>query len=93
MKRFIASVVVLIAILAAAEVALNRTDGAAGAAPALAGAPASTDSLARGEYLTKAADCVACHTVPESGRRSDRSPKALMNRITPRAMAWASFWR
>lgn len=33
--------------------------------PAMAGAPASiTDPLARGEYLTRAADCAACHTVP-----------------------------
>src|ERR1700680_4416684 len=68
MKRFVVIVAVLIAILVAAEVALNRTDGAAGAAPAIAGAPASAEALARGEYLTKAADCVACHTVPESGR-------------------------
>jgi cytochrome c5 len=68
MKRSIAIVAVLIVILAAAEVALNRTDRAAGSAPAIAGAPASADALARGEYLTKAADCVACHTVPESGK-------------------------
>src|SRR5882757_357125 len=68
MKRFVVIVAVLIAILLVAEVALNRTDGAAGTAPAIAGAPASADALARGEYLTKAADCVACHTVPESGR-------------------------
>lgn len=33
--------------------------------PASAGAPASfTTQLARGEYLTRAADCAACHTVP-----------------------------
>jgi len=32
--------------------------------PAAAGAPASiTDSLVRGEYLARAADCIACHTV------------------------------
>jgi mono/diheme cytochrome c family protein len=68
MKRFLIIVVALIAILAVGYVAFNRTDGAAGAAPALAGAPASAQVLARGEYLTKAADCVACHTVPESGR-------------------------
>src|SRR3984885_75911 len=68
MKRIIMIVVVLIAILAAAEVVLNRTDGAAGAAPTIAGAPAAADALARGGYLTRAADCVACHTVPESGR-------------------------
>src|SRR5579859_2271109 len=68
MKRLIVATAVLIAILAAAEVGLNRTDGAAGAAPAIAGAPASADVLARGEYLTRAADCIACHTVRESGR-------------------------
>lgn len=33
--------------------------------PAAAGAPAAiTDPVARGEYLTRAADCAACHTVP-----------------------------
>src|SRR5580693_7983106 len=33
--------------------------------PAVAGAPASiTDPLMRGEYLARAADCIACHTVP-----------------------------
>jgi len=68
MKRFTVIVIVLIAILAAAEMAFNRTDRTAGAAPVIAGAPASADALARGAYLTKAADCVACHTVPESGR-------------------------
>ena len=32
--------------------------------PAVAGAPASiTDPLVRGEYLARAADCIACHTV------------------------------
>jgi mono/diheme cytochrome c family protein len=47
---------------------LNRLDPAAGAAPGLAGAPASADWLTRGEYLTKAADCIACHTVPDSDK-------------------------
>ncbi len=33
--------------------------------PAAAGAPASIrDPLLRGEYLVRAADCIACHTVP-----------------------------
>jgi mono/diheme cytochrome c family protein len=33
--------------------------------PAAAGAPAGiTDPLQRGEYLARAADCIACHTVP-----------------------------
>lgn len=34
----------------------------------LAGAPANADPVARGEYLTRAADCIACHTVPETGK-------------------------
>jgi mono/diheme cytochrome c family protein len=68
MKRFLIVVFVGVLIVAVAFVVLNRTDGAAGAAPAIAGAPASGEILARGEYLAKAADCVACHTVPESGR-------------------------
>ncbi|MBT2372707.1 c-type cytochrome [Pseudomonas fluorescens] len=41
-----------------------RPVGAEPAAP-IAGAPAQiTDPLARGEYLARAADCVACHTQP-----------------------------
>jgi mono/diheme cytochrome c family protein len=68
MKRFLTVVVCLMLIGAVAYVVLNRADDAAGTAPALAGAPASAEVLARGEYLTKAADCVACHTVPESGK-------------------------
>jgi hypothetical protein len=56
MKRLLVIVAVLILATAAAYVALNRVDGAAGTAPALAGAPSSADVLARGEYLTRAAD-------------------------------------
>ena len=67
MKRVV-TIIVLIATGAIAYVALNRTDGASGTAPAIAGAPVSADVLARGEYLTKAADCIACHTVPDSGK-------------------------
>jgi mono/diheme cytochrome c family protein len=68
MKRLLAAVLLLIVVAAVAYLILNRTDAAAGAAPALAGAPASADTLARGEYLTKAADCVACHTVAGSAK-------------------------
>jgi mono/diheme cytochrome c family protein len=68
LKRFLTIVSLLIVIVAVAYVTLNKTDGAAGTAPAIAGAPASAEVLARGEYLTKAADCIACHTVAESGR-------------------------
>jgi mono/diheme cytochrome c family protein len=68
MRRFLIAAVILMAIGAVAYVVLNRTDRSAGTAPVIAGAPASADVLARGEYLTKAADCVACHTVPQSNR-------------------------
>ena len=66
MKRLLGVAVVLLAIAAAAYVLLNRTDDSAGSAPLIAGAPAAADVLARGEYLTKAADCIACHTVADS---------------------------
>jgi mono/diheme cytochrome c family protein len=62
------AVLVVVGAGAGAYVFLNRTDRAEGDAPALAGAPATADVLARGAYLTKAADCIACHTVPESGK-------------------------
>ncbi len=68
MKRFVAIVIVLIAVLTVAEVALNRTDARRGLHRRSPARRRAADALARGEYLTKAADCVACHTVPESGK-------------------------
>src|SRR5277367_6839015 len=62
------ALVLLVAVAAVAYRVLNRTDAAAGAAPMLVGAPASADTVARGEYLAKAADCVACHTVAGSDK-------------------------
>jgi len=67
-KRLAAVIAFLVVIVAVAYVMLNRGDGSPGTAPVIAGAPAAASLLARGEYLTKAADCVACHTVPESGQ-------------------------
>jgi hypothetical protein len=46
----------------------RSADPSPGVAPAIAGAPANADPVARGECLAKAAGCVACHTVPGSGR-------------------------
>jgi mono/diheme cytochrome c family protein len=68
MKRFALVVVIVLLIGAGAYLYLNRSDSSPGSAPALAGAPSTADVLARGEYLTKAADCAACHTAPGSGR-------------------------
>jgi mono/diheme cytochrome c family protein len=67
-KRAIVALLALIVVFAVGYVWLNRADDSEGQAPALVGAPMNADVLARGEYLTKAADCVACHTAPEGGR-------------------------
>ncbi len=67
MRRLVWALLLLILLLVFAYVALNRSDTSAGTAPVIAGAPTAADVLARGEYLTKAADCVACHTVQGSG--------------------------
>jgi mono/diheme cytochrome c family protein len=68
MKRLLIVIVVLIIFGAVALALLSRTDRSAGIAPAIAGAPTSAAAVARGEYLIKAADCVACHTVGETGK-------------------------
>ena len=63
MKRLLMVIAALLVVGAVLYVFLNRSDGSEGQAPVLAGAPADAPLLVRGEYLTKAADCVACHTV------------------------------
>ena len=67
-RRIALSLVVLVALGTTAYFWLNRSDPSAGSAPPLAGAPTTTTTIARGEYLTRAADCIACHTVPGSGK-------------------------
>ncbi len=68
MKRLLIVIAILIVCGAAALALLSRTDPSPGVAAAIAGAPASAAAVARGEYLMKAADCVACHTVGETGK-------------------------
>ncbi|NID03571.1 cytochrome c [Luteibacter jiangsuensis] len=63
-KRVLIALPVVLVIGAGAYAWLNRTDPADGKAPSLAGAPPSSDPVARGEYLTRAADCIACHVTP-----------------------------
>jgi mono/diheme cytochrome c family protein len=65
-RRIVLSLVPLVVLGATAYVWLDRGDPSAGSAPPLAGVPANASAIARGEYLTRAADCVACHTVPGS---------------------------
>jgi mono/diheme cytochrome c family protein len=67
MKRFLQVLAVLLVVGAGLYVFLNRSDPSEGEAPVLAGAPADAALLVRGEYLTKAADCIACHTVAGKG--------------------------
>jgi mono/diheme cytochrome c family protein len=65
MKRVLFPILTLaLAACAGAYVFLNRPDASPGSAPVLHGAPPSAPQLARGEYLARAADCVACHTAP-----------------------------
>lgn len=67
--RRLAAVCVLLGATAALGYAfLNRVDPADGIAPDIAGAPKGADVLARGEYLARMADCVACHTVAGTGK-------------------------
>ncbi len=68
MKRLVIVIAALIVIGAIAVPVLNRADSGAGTAPMIAGAPADATVVARGEYLAKAADCIACHTVPGAGK-------------------------
>src|ERR1019366_4467484 len=66
MKRLLIAVVLVAVVGAAVYLMASRANPAAGAAPELAGPPAAAAARARGEYLTRAADCAACHTVPGS---------------------------
>jgi mono/diheme cytochrome c family protein len=68
MKRLLIVIVILLVFGAVALALLSRTDRSPGSAPAIAGAPASAAVVARGEYLIKAADCIACHTVGDTGK-------------------------
>lgn len=64
LKRLLLLLVVLLVLAGGAYLLLNRTDPSPGTAPPLAGAPTTATVLQRGEYLTRAADCVVCHTEP-----------------------------
>ncbi len=66
MRRLLIAAALLGVVVAAVYRMGSRTNQAPGAAPELAGAPAAAAVAARGEYLTKAAGCAACHTVPGS---------------------------
>jgi mono/diheme cytochrome c family protein len=68
MKRVLIILLVLVVIGAAVFFWRTRPDTADGTAPVIAGAPSNADPVARGAYLARAADCVACHTVAEGGK-------------------------
>ncbi|PZP36540.1 MAG: alcohol dehydrogenase [Roseateles depolymerans] len=66
-----------------------RTNPAPGQAPVLAGAPPGLSQVARGAYLARAADCVACHTTaggqPYAGGLAFKLPfgRLYSSNITP----------
>ncbi|MEO8937689.1 MAG: cytochrome c [Burkholderiaceae bacterium] len=68
MNRIVIVLIVVLLAGAGAYFYLNRPDPSNGQAPAIVGAPPAAEQIARGEYLTKAADCAACHTVAETGK-------------------------
>jgi mono/diheme cytochrome c family protein len=68
MRRLLVVLIALLVVGGIAVAFLDRTDRSAGSAPVIAGAPVSAALVARGEYLAKAADCIACHTEPGSGQ-------------------------
>lgn len=67
MKAFKRIIVVILVVVVAGAIAyfiLNRPDTDPGKAPALSGITQDTSLIERGRYLTRAADCEACHTTP-----------------------------
>ncbi len=63
MRSVISSALALLLVAAASYTVLTWPNNDAGIAPPLHGAPANASLVARGEYLARAADCAACHTV------------------------------
>jgi mono/diheme cytochrome c family protein len=63
MKRLTSALLVFIALGVAGFFWLTRSDPSTGSAPDIRGAPPGRDLVARGEYLARAADCIACHTI------------------------------
>ena len=106
-RRLIALVVIVIVVLAGLVVMRNvRDEGPSSADP---NGPSATrspaDVVARGEYLTRAGDCLACHTArggaPYAGGRGVETPFGTVYapNLTPDREtgigAWSSadFWR
>ena len=106
-RRLIALVVVAALLLIGLVYALNHRDEATDDAAAASGATAqpSADLVARGEYLTRAGDCLGCHTprgaAPYSGGRGIETPFGTVYapNLTPDRQtgigAWTAsdFWR
>lgn len=68
MKRIVIALVAFLVVGIGGYFYLNRPDSSPGNAPQLSGAPESNSQISRGEYLTKAADCIACHTTKDGGK-------------------------
>jgi mono/diheme cytochrome c family protein len=64
MKRILIVGLLCLVVGVAGYFYLTRSDSAPGTAPLLEGAAPGMPRIARGEYLARAADCIACHTAP-----------------------------
>jgi mono/diheme cytochrome c family protein len=62
MKRLCLAALVLLVLVGVWLAIATRENDAPGSAPTGVGEPSGATLLARGEYLTRAADCAACHT-------------------------------
>lgn len=77
---------------------LTRSDPSPGTAPVLHGVATATSQIARGEYLARAADCVACHTTaggkPFAGGLAFKLPFGTLysSNITPDRQTGIGNW-
>jgi mono/diheme cytochrome c family protein len=104
-KRLFALVLLVLLVLAGLVVALNLRDEGTDAAAASGATVFQAELIARGEYLTRAGDCLGCHTVrggaPYAGGRGIETPFGTVYapNLTPDSQTglgnWtaADFWR
>ena len=97
-RQLVAGVLTLFVIAAALYAWLTWPNNAEGSAPELNGVIRNASLIARGEYLARAADCAACHTVrggkPFAGGLAFTLPfgKLWSSNITPDAETGIGRW-
>ena len=99
-KRLVALALLTFVALAGVVAALNFRDESASDATAHPIAPTLSPaaSIARGEYLTRAGDCIGCHTaqggIPYAGGRGIETPfgTVFAPNLTPDAQTGIGLW-